>query len=76
MNSVTGMIRGWRERRRYQHELALVYEDRRARMPWLQLAAALHHTQHPGEVRDDCGRCRPERMVELLDEMSPLPVAP
>jgi hypothetical protein len=69
------MIRRWLARRRHRQASAAVYADRRARMPWLHVAAAMHHTQHPGEVRDDCGVCNPSWLVRLLDEISPLPGA-
>lgn len=67
------MIRRWLAQRRYKQALREAYYDRAQCLPWLQLAASLHHTQHPGEVREDCARCHPERFVALLEELSPLP---
>lgn len=61
----------WRQRRAARAEARLqreIHEDARRRMPWLQMAASMHHAQHPGEYRDDCGRCNPDVLVRLLVE--------
>jgi len=69
------MIRRYLARRRHSRAVAAVHADRVARMPWLWFAATTHHAGHAvdGTRQDDCGVCNPQRLVELLEELEPMP---